>query len=168
MAEYKQAIPFMAVISEDGTIYEWESGTRRTRHIVGCDSQREEEYLAEISELGEKLESYYNKLVELGVIIPPKSAEEIAKEQAAEQAEINRLLLEELRKINKKVEKLEKGGAVNERVERDTELCEKQPRNATKPNRKSSNDNRESDRAVPCENQERHQHGEEVPAENKE
>jgi len=74
------------MIGEDGTIYE--AGSGRKRQVVGCDSQKEQDYIAQISEMQATIDNYYAKLVELGVIQPPKTAEEIARDAAAEQLKI--------------------------------------------------------------------------------
>lgn len=89
--EYGQNI-FTAIIGEDGTIYEATTG--RKRQPVGVDIQREQELLKQIGEMQDVIDNYYGKLVELGAIVPPKSAEDIAREQAAQQALINERLLE--------------------------------------------------------------------------
>jgi predicted component of type VI protein secretion system len=61
--------------------------------------------LAKYEELQEMCHQYYAKLVELGEIIPPKSAEEIQQEQAqviAELADMVRELRKELRSSERK------------------------------------------------------------------
>lgn len=54
-----------------------------------------------------KAEGFYNRLVELGDIVPPKSAEEILQEQTAQQQEINATLLETIQKLSDKITKME-------------------------------------------------------------
>ena len=83
---------FTGMIDESGTIYE--ASTGRKRQPVGIDSQREQELLDQINQMQSVIDNYYEKLVSLGEIVPPKSAEEIAREQASQQAEINQRLLE--------------------------------------------------------------------------
>jgi hypothetical protein len=93
--EYGKANPFVALISEDGTIYETNGG--RARSAVGVDLQREGELLKTISDMQETLDNWYPKMVEHGYIVPEKTAADIAREQAAEQAEINRMLIKEIK-----------------------------------------------------------------------
>jgi F0F1-type ATP synthase membrane subunit b/b' len=89
------------MIDENGTI--WEAGVGRKRQAVGIDSQREQELTAQITEMQEVIDNYYNKLVELGAIEVPKTAEQIAREQAAQQAEINKQLLEAISSLKEEV-----------------------------------------------------------------
>ena len=95
---------FTGMIDTDGTIYE--AGTGRKRQKIGVDSQREEELVKQIAEMQEVLESYYNKLVELGEIVPPKTAEQIALEQAEQQREINLTLLDAIENLKNEVKAL--------------------------------------------------------------
>ena len=104
MAEYGLARPFTAVIGTDGTIYE--AGLGRDRSPVGIDAQREAELQSQISDMQSVLDEYYNKLVQLGEIVPVKSAEQIASEQAAAQAEINRELLEAIKDMKAELSSL--------------------------------------------------------------
>lgn len=83
---------FTAMIDESGTI--WEAGAGRKRQAVGIDAQKEQDYQAQIAEMQGVIDNYYNKLVELGAITPPKTPEQIAQEQAAQQSLINEKLLE--------------------------------------------------------------------------
>ena len=106
MNSYEQSY-FTAIIARDGTIMT--AGLGREQQKIGIDSQREAELLNEIQSLDARLKEYYERLVELGDIVPPKSAEQIAYEQAAEQAKINAALLETLEIMNKKIELLEGG-----------------------------------------------------------
>lgn len=76
---------FTGEIDENGVI--WEVSTGRKRQVVGIDTQKEQEYQQAITEMQETIDNYYAKLVEIGVIKPPKTAEEIARE-AAEQQQI--------------------------------------------------------------------------------
>jgi len=61
-----------------------------------------------LNEAVSKAEGFYNRLVELGDIIPPKSAEELLKEQAAQQQEINATLLSTIQKLSDKIDRMEK------------------------------------------------------------
>jgi len=105
--DYGQNI-FTAMIDETGTI--WEASTGRKRQSVGIDAQKEQEYIAQIAEMQERLDQYYAKLVDLGIISPPKSAEQIAQEQAAQQAEINAKLLEAIGNLQTELGELRKNG----------------------------------------------------------
>jgi len=61
-----------------------------------------------LNEAVSKAEGFYNRLVELGDIVPPKSAEELLKEQAAQQQEINATLLSTIQKLSDKIDRMEK------------------------------------------------------------
>ena len=61
-----------------------------------------------LNEAVSKAEGYYNRLVELGDIVPPKSAEELMKEQAAQQQEINATLLSTIQKLSDKIDQMER------------------------------------------------------------
>ncbi|KAK9679478.1 hypothetical protein QE152_g39977 [Popillia japonica] len=110
---------FTAVIDQDGIIYE--AGPGRKRQIVGIDTQKEQDYIKTIAELRETLGNYYNKLVSLGVITPPKTPEEIAaeqlklaQEQAAQQAEINNKLLEAIGALKAEIKEMKEHGYSDE------------------------------------------------------
>jgi hypothetical protein len=107
---YEQNI-FTAIIDQEGTIYA--AGTGRQRQVVGIDTQKEQEYLNTISSMQETIDNYYNKLVELGVINPPKTPEQIALEQAAQQAEINAKLLDAINGLQMRMEELTNGNDRN-------------------------------------------------------
>jgi len=99
---------FTAIIDENGVIYE--ASTGRKRQAVGIDAQKEQEYQQTIAEMQERLDSYYAKLVELGVIQIPKTTEEIALEQAAQQAEINKQLLEAIGGLQFQIKEMQTNG----------------------------------------------------------
>ena len=128
--EYGQALPFTAVIDIDGTIYE--IGMGRKRNAVGIDTQKEQEYITQISEMQSVIDNYFEKLVELGAIVPPKSAEEIAREAAAEQAEINRKMIGAITALTEKIEKMEGVHVDNELV---IEPCERESGDTSPRNR---------------------------------
>jgi len=120
---YETPSQFVAAIDNSGVIYEISAG--RKRQAVGIDIQREQEILGQITERDalieerdERIENYYNKLVELGVIIPEKTPAEIAqeaaaeqlafvKEQAEQQAKVNQSLVEALAALTEKVSAME-------------------------------------------------------------
>jgi len=128
VAEYGQAVPFTAGIDTDGTIYE--IGLDRRCKAVGIDLERATELSRDIEQLKEITEDYYNKLVELGAIVPPKTAEEIAREQAAEQAEINKELIATLREMRLELNEL-KAGADNGSVRCGGELYKEESGDAS-------------------------------------
>lgn len=99
---------FTAIIDEQGDIYE--ASTGRKRQKVGVDSQREQDLLNQMSEMQGVIENYYNRLVELGEIAVPKSAEQIAQEQAQQQAEINQALLEAISGLQLEIKELRANG----------------------------------------------------------
>lgn len=120
---------FTGMIDEQGNIYE--ASTGRKRQIVGVDSQREQELLNQINDMQVTIDNYYEKLVELGVITPPKTAEEIATEQAAQQSQINQSLLEAINSLKSEIKELRANGDVGCNVEFDIE-----------PNKQNSTSNR--------------------------
>lgn len=71
-----------------------------------------------LNEAVEKAEKFYKRLVELGDIIPEKTAEEIAKENNAQQQAINISLLETIQKLSDKIERME--GSNNARLCKDS------------------------------------------------
>ena len=98
MQDYGQATPFVAVIDTSGVIYQTDSG--RKRQAVGVDLQRESELTGQIEEMQEVIENYFQKLVELGAIVPEKSPEQVAREAAEEQLRIAREQSEQQARIN--------------------------------------------------------------------
>ena len=105
---------FTGLISENGDIYN--ANYRGARDKIGIDNERESELLKLIEEQEEIIKNYYEKLVDLGVITPKKSAEEIAMEQAIEQARINQQLLEAIGALNAEIKELKGAGKnVNDR-----------------------------------------------------
>ena len=76
---------FVAILDADGNIYQVE---RSGNVHVGVDLQTIAELRNENQEQQEVIENYYNKLVELGVIELPKTAEQIALEVAEKQLKI--------------------------------------------------------------------------------
>jgi len=92
MYRYSAENLFTGMIDMNGDIYN--AGTSRQRMKIGIDTKREEDLLSQMTEMQERLDQYYAKLVELGVIVPQKTPEEIAQEQATQQAMINQKLLE--------------------------------------------------------------------------
>lgn len=115
---------FTGVIDDNGVIWDFVGGRKNVQ--VGIDAQKEKELLLEIDELKEITDNYYNKLVELGVITPPKTAEEIANEQINiiqtklnEQSEINSTLLDTLKKMNAEIASLKERDVNNGHVGHD-------------------------------------------------
>jgi len=100
---------FTGLISENGDIYN--ANYRGARDKIGIDNERETELLKLIEDQEEIIKNYYDKLVELGVITPQKSAEEIAMEQAMEQARINQQLLEAIGALNAEIKELKGAGS---------------------------------------------------------
>lgn len=101
---------FTAMIDEAGVI--WEAGTGRKRQAVGIDAQKEQDYQSQISEMQGIIDNYYNKLVELGAIVPPKTPEQIAQDQAAQQSEINLKLLEAINSLQAELGELKNNGRI--------------------------------------------------------
>jgi hypothetical protein len=107
MDDYSSATPFTAMIDTSGVIYE--AGIGRKRQAVGIDIQREQEYQKQIADMQKVIDNYYDKLVELGAIVPPKTPEQIAQEQAMEQAQINQGLMAAIKELTQKVSELSNG-----------------------------------------------------------
>lgn len=99
---------FTGMIDMDGNIYN--ASMRNTRTKIGIDAQKESELLAQISEMQETLDNYREKLIELGVIEVPKTPEQIAQEQAEQQAIVNQQLLEAISALNAEVKELRNSG----------------------------------------------------------
>jgi len=103
---------FVGIIDNDGVICQYANS--RKGSAVGIDLQREKELQAQISEMQEVIENYYSKLVEVGVIVPEKSPAEIAqaaaeqqlelaRQQAAQQAEMNASLLDAVKSLKSEI-----------------------------------------------------------------
>lgn len=115
MAEYGYADNvFTGIIDQDGYIYKM-NGYRKGP-VIGVDTEKEQEYQKTIADMTETLDSYYAKLVQLGVIQLPKTPEDIAaeqlrlaQEQAAEQAQINQALLEAISSLKSEMGELKNG-----------------------------------------------------------
>lgn len=95
---------FSGMIDSDGNIFS--ANTRNNGTKIGIDAQREKELLDQISEQEDIIKNYYDKLVELGVIEIPKTPEELAQEQAEQQAMINQQLLEAIGTLNAEIKEL--------------------------------------------------------------
>ena len=97
---------FVAILDTEGNIHQVE----RSGNIhVGVDLQTIAELKNEIQEQQEVIENYYNKLVELGVIEVPKTAEEIALDVAEKQLKLaEETALNQQKMINNQNSVLEK------------------------------------------------------------
>ena len=114
---------FVAEISKDGNIYNARSGA-----LVGIDNEKAQEmesvFEKEKAEMLGLIENYYNKLVELGVIVPEKSPAEItqaameeqltlARQQAQRQAEINAEMLSMMKTMQEEMNTLKASQGVS-------------------------------------------------------
>jgi len=94
--------PFVAVIAQDGTIYQYNQGRRG--QAVGIDNQKAQEMESEFSvqsaDMQEVIDKLYGELVDAGLRTVPKSPEEIAREAAAEQLELTRQQAQQQAEIN--------------------------------------------------------------------
>ena len=127
MPDNSRAVPFSAAIDTDGKIYEVTLGfPLRKVALVGIDIDSEQELREELNQAYIQLEEYRDKLIELGVIEIPKSAEQIAIEQAEEQREINREFMMAIKGLTSKIEKMEAGG-IDGAVGYGGDVCEKEP-----------------------------------------
>lgn len=128
---------FTGMIDMDGNIYSANMRSDRTK--IGIDAQKEQELLNQIAEMQETLDNYHEKLVELGVIQIPKSPEQIAQEQAEQQAVINQQLLEAIGALNLEIKEL-KGVDTNGNSRNNT-------KSSNEPVEQNSADNREKSAA---------------------
>jgi len=102
---------------ENGTINSYPTRVIAGRDILEFQSNQQvlightldycNELEATLNEAITKAEGFYNRLVELGDIVPPKSAEELLQEQAIQQQEINATLLATIQKLSDKITKME-------------------------------------------------------------
>lgn len=87
-----------------------ELGSEQQQTLIGHTLTYCNELESALNEAVSKAEGYYSRLVELGDIVPPKTPEELVREQAAAQQEINAKLLETVQALTQKIEKLEVNG----------------------------------------------------------
>lgn len=102
---------FTGAIDEKGDILVV-SATRDYKK-VGIDLRREEELLQQITEMSETLDNWRGVLIENGLLKVPKTPEEIAQEQAAQQAQINQALLEAISELKSELGALKNGASGN-------------------------------------------------------
>jgi hypothetical protein len=125
---------FTGIVNLEGDIHEF-NGYRMGAKI-GIDNQRESELIHQITEMQECLDAQYTKLVEHGIIVPPKTAEQLAAEQlllaqetAAEQSKINSELLKAINGLQTQISALQVKGAVeNEFVEHGVDVNQRSDR----------------------------------------
>jgi hypothetical protein len=105
---------FTGIIDDSGNIWDFVGGRKNAQ--IGIDLQKEQALQKDLVDLQEIVDNYYSKLVELGVITRPKSAEEIAQEQINliqnkldEQTAINLSLVDTLQKINEDLKEMRSG-----------------------------------------------------------
>lgn len=99
---------FTGMIDLDGNIYN--ASMRNNRVKIGVDAEREQELLNQIEEMQGVIDNYYQKLVDLGAIIPPKTPEQIAQEQAEQQSLINQQLLEAIGSLQAELKEMKSNG----------------------------------------------------------
>lgn len=92
---------YSVMIDTNGDIYQINGYQKAGK--IGIDTRKELDYTNTISEMQETLDGYYNKLVELGVITPPKSAEEIAAEAAEQQNAVMVQMLETMQSMQNEI-----------------------------------------------------------------
>lgn len=134
---------FTGVIDERGDILTV-SATRDYRK-VGIDTRREEELLQQISEMNETLDNWRGVLIENGLLKVPKTPEEIAAEQAAQQSEINQKLLEAISGLQAEIGELKNGSfrngdAVGEQPVRQNSTSDRKVSAGSKGRNKSSSE----------------------------
>lgn len=84
-----------------------ELGDEQQQHLIGHTIEYCGDMEDALNEALTKAEGYYNRLVELGDIIPEKTAEDLLKEQAEEQQKINETLLRTIQRLSDKLDTLE-------------------------------------------------------------
>lgn len=98
----------------DGYIYERDPYMREQPRIIGVITNMFETVSEENAKYKDKCTMYYNKLVEAGIIVPPKSPEQLSEEQGKVLKEI----LDGFKMLNNRLEKLEsKEIVINEHTE---------------------------------------------------
>lgn len=121
-----------ASIGSDGTIYQESMSAGRVK--IGVDNQT-------VKEMQEAIDNYYNKLVELGVIVPEKTQEEIAQENAKQQKE----MLEMIKNLKDEIKELKSNGNVRyDNTEGSTNVEQESSRNKSS-NKSSEKDNSGND-----------------------
>jgi len=78
------------------------------QNLIGHTLSYCNELESALNEAVSKAEGFYNRLVGLGDIVPPKSAEELIKEQAEQQQEIYSGLLKTIQALSEKEELIQK------------------------------------------------------------
>lgn len=101
--EYSKTYPTRVISDED--ILELGEGQQQT--LIGHTLSYCTTLEVTCQQATEAAEKYYNRLVELGDIVPPKSAEELIQEQAAQQQKVNAELLKTIQALTEKIDKLE-------------------------------------------------------------
>lgn len=111
----QQSETFVVAIDGNGDI--WHIHRGRKQAVCGVDTQKYNELQAEYNELKAEFDSFYNRLVELGEIVPEKTPEELTREaaenqnrllqeQMSEQSKINAELLNSLRDMKREITSL--------------------------------------------------------------
>lgn len=132
---------FTGRINMDGEIFT--TNMRGLGSKVGIDVEREQELLKQIEEMQGVIDNYYQKLVDLGAIEVPKTSEQIAQEQAEQQAIINQQLLEAIGALNAEVKELRANG--NDGCSIESNIGKQE--NDSKSNRSVSTANRRSNKS---------------------
>jgi len=99
---------FMGSLDKDGNILQMDRATNNNI-IIGVDLETVADLKNELESQQEIIDNYYNKLVELGVIEVPKTAEQIASETAEKQLKLaEETALNQQKMINNQNSLLEK------------------------------------------------------------
>jgi len=107
--------PFVAIITSDGTIFQYANG--RKGQAVGIDNQKAQEmecdFAAQATDMQEVIDKLYQELVDAGLRTRPKTEIDIANEQleltrqqAQQQAEINASLLDAVKSLQNEIKGL--------------------------------------------------------------
>lgn len=78
----------------------------KSRQMVGISLEKESNYQQTIKDMQETLDNYYNKLVELGVITPELTPEQIIAQEMQEQKQAYQALLQSNLAMMKTMEKI--------------------------------------------------------------
>lgn len=88
---------FTGAIDNSGVIFQVSAG--RPNRKVGIDNEKEQDYVKQINEQQDIIENYYNKLVELGEIVPEKTPEEQQNQFMSEVLKTMKSMQEEIKEM---------------------------------------------------------------------
>lgn len=127
MNHEQPADQFVVAVDINGDI--WHISRGRRQGVIGVDTQRYQELQRDKDELQAERDKFFDRLVELGEITIEKSPEEIAREaaderlkavqeQAAQQAEMNKQMLETMKAMQEELAEIKARPPVERIVEK--------------------------------------------------